>query len=91
MSLKLLRVSLWSSLAELKNTLTFYPNHVLYPIHDNIALCLGVVYNIIMYTGSVVKSGSRAQAYITLTGVTMASSEIHLKSPALQSNVQAST
>ena len=43
-----------------------------------------------MYTGSVVKSGSRAQVFITLMGSKMTSSEIHLKSSAPESGFQAS-
>ena len=49
-----------------------------------------VVYNIIVYTGSVPKQGSKAQAYITLYGALSSSSEIHLKSPTLESTVEAS-
>ena len=49
----------------------------------------GVVYNIIVYTSSVPKQNSQAQAFITLYGAIRTSSEIHLKSPALQSTGEA--
>ena len=49
----------------------------------------GVVYNIIVYTSSVPKQNSQAQAFITLYGAIRTSSEIHIKSPALQSTGEA--
>lgn len=49
---------------------------------------LGVEYSIIVYTGSVAKAGTRAQVFVTLKGNFATSSEIHLKSPALESSIQ---
>ena len=71
-----------------------HPQHLLHPRHQHLnppqLLPPGVVYNIIVYTGSVPKQGSKAQAYITLYGALSSSSEIHLKSPTLESTVEAS-
>ncbi|XP_028395137.1 uncharacterized protein LOC114519238 [Dendronephthya gigantea] len=48
----------------------------------------GVEYSIIVYTGSVAKAGTRAQVFVTLKGALATSSEIHLKSPNLESTIQ---